>query len=218
MIGAHADDETLGLGGTILKAASNNSIVDVLIVTDSTSSQYVNDNNKKKIRNANLKAACNKLQVNNIFEFNFPDMQLDSISHIKLNIKIAKLINKEMYNTIFVHHPNDINKDHQILFDSVMVACRPQPKSSVTSVLTYYVVSSTEWGGYEASTMFRPNVFINISEFIDQKIEVFKIYKDEIREYPHPRSIENIINTAKYFGSQVGMGFAEPFKLLRLLN
>ena len=54
VIGAHADDETLGLGGTILKAASNNSIVDVLIVTDSTSSQYVNDNNKKKIRNANL--------------------------------------------------------------------------------------------------------------------------------------------------------------------
>ena len=59
-------------------------------------------------------------------------MQLDSISHIKLNIKIAKLINKEMYNTIFVHHPNDINKDHQILFDSVMVDCRQQPKSSVT--------------------------------------------------------------------------------------
>ena len=59
---------------------------------------------------------------------------------------------------------------------------------------------------------------MDISDFIDQKILAFECYKDEIRKYPHPRSVENIINTAKFFGSQIGVKFAEPFRLLRLLN
>lgn len=218
VIGAHADDETLGVGGTILKARSLHSTVDVLIVTDSTSSQYIGDLDKKESRGSNLALACNKLDVNNLFELKFPDMKLDTIPHVDINIEISQFIEKGRYDTIFVHHPGDINKDHQILFDSVMVACRPKPESNVSAILTYYVVSSSEWGGYENATIFTPNVFVDISQFIEKKIRAFKSYKDEIRQYPHPRSEENIINTSKYFGAQVGLESAEPFRLLRLLN
>jgi len=217
VLGAHPDDETLGVGGTILKAHSNNSIVDVLIATDGASSQYAGDSTKQSLRSNYFSSACEILKINNIFQLDFPDMKLDTIPHIDLNMQISDVIQKGNYDTIFIHHPHDINKDHQILFHSVMVACRPI-LSKTPSIYTYYTVSSSEWGIYESNTIFCPNVFVDISEFIDQKIAAFECYKDEIRDYPHPRSIENIINTAKFFGSQIGVHFAEPFRLVRLLN
>ena len=217
VLGAHPDDETLGVGGTILKAYSNNSTVDVLIATDGASSQYAGDSKKQSLRSNYFSSACEILKINNRFQLDFPDMRLDTVPHIDLNMQIADVIQKGNYDTIFIHHPHDINKDHQILFHSVMVACRPTGLKN-PSIYTYYTVSSSEWGIYEANTIFCRNVFVDISEFIDQKIAAFECYKDEIREYPHPRSLENIINTAKFFGSQIGVQFAEPFRLVRLLN
>ena len=52
-------------------------------------------------------------------------------------------------------------------------------------------------------------------KFIDLKLTALSKYTDEVREFPHPRSLENVENVAKYFGSQVGLKFAEPFCLIR---
>ncbi len=40
VIVAHPDDEVLGMGGTIAKLVKNGCVVDVMIVTDGSSSQY----------------------------------------------------------------------------------------------------------------------------------------------------------------------------------
>jgi hypothetical protein len=66
--------------------------------------------------------------------------------------------------------------------------------------------------------MFCPNVFIDIEKYIDLKLNALSKYTDEVREFPHPRSLENVENVAKYFGSQVGLKFAEPFRLIRSIN
>lgn len=217
VLGAHSDDEVLGVGGSILKAKNNNSKVDVLIVTDSASSQYAQ---KGKIENrlSDLHQCSNLLKVDNVFQWDFPDMRLDTIPHIELNKKLEEFILQYNYDTIFIHHPYDINKDHQILFASLMVACRPVPSQKVKTILTYYTPSSTEWGGYEKNRNFCPNIFIDIEEYIDLKLEGLSKYKDEIRDFPHPRSLINVENLAKYFGSQVGLRFAEPFCLIRSID
>jgi LmbE family N-acetylglucosaminyl deacetylase len=217
VLGAHSDDEVLGVGGTILKAKDNNSKVDVLIVTDSASAQY-NEKQKLDNRDSNLHQCCKILKVDNVYQWNLPDMRLDTLSHLEINKRLSSFIEKSDYDIIFIHHPHDINKDHQVLFDSLMVVCRPIPKHRIESILTYYTPSSTEWGGFERSRMFCPNVFIDIENYIDIKLEALSEYADEVRQFPHPRSIENVENIAKYFGAQVGLRFAEPFCLIRSIN
>lgn len=217
VIGAHSDDEVLGVGGTILKAKDNNSKVDVLIVTDSASAQYVE---KKKItkRDGDLHQCCNILGVDNVYQLDFPDMRLDTLSHLEINKRLEEIIHASCYDTIFIHHPYDINKDHQILFDSVLVVCRPKIENTVQTILTYYTVSSTEWGGFDRNTIFIPNIFINIDKYLEKKLLALSQYTDELRAFPHPRSIENVENVAKYFGSQVSCLAAEPFCLIRSIE
>lgn len=218
VIGAHADDEVLGVGGTIAKLSSQGSLVDVLIVTDSTSSQYQSYKNLgdvDKNRQSGLEKCCDILGVNNIHQLNFPDMRLDQVAHIELNRAISKIIDSSNYDTIFVHHHSDVNLDHQMVFKSVMVCTRPVPNSSIKNVLSYYTPSSTEWGSISPSTAFMPNIFVEISDNMDIKLSAFEAYTDEIREFPHPRSSKNLLAVAEYYGSSVGLPLVEPFVSIR---
>lgn len=218
VVGAHSDDEVLGVGGTILKAKAQGCTVDVLIVTDSASTQYQNDEHRQLKRKSHLEESCSILGVDNFYQWDLPDMRLDTISHVELNQKIESLLITNSYNTVFIHHANDINMDHQVLFNSLMVATRPVPDQTVTSIYSYFTPSSSEWGGFDRSRIFCPNVFIDIGGFIDLKLKALNAYSDELRAYPHPRSIENVRNVAQYFGSQVGLECAEAFELIRCVQ
>ncbi len=218
VLGAHTDDETLGVGGTILAAKKQKAKVDVLIVTDSVSTQYENSSDKQEKRISHFEECCNVLGVDNAHQWDLPDMRLDTLAHVDLNKKLDIFLNNGKYDTVFVHHPYDINKDHQLLFESLMVVARPTPTQTIKSIYTYYTPSSTEWGGFNNSNIFCPNFYIDISPHLDKKKEALLKYVDEIRDFPHPRSIENIEYCAKYFGAQVGLDAAEPFNLIRSIE
>jgi len=49
------------------------------------------------------------------------------------------------------------------------------------------------------------------------KIEAMKAYESELKEYPHPRSLEIVEALAKKRGSEVEVKFAEAFMLVREL-
>ena len=66
-----------------------------------------------------------------------------------------------------------------------------------------------------AENQFIPNVFLNIKNEIDTKIKATSCYRTEMRPYPHPRSQEAMRVYAKYWGIQVGIEYAEPFRLIR---
>ena len=91
VLGAHSDDEVLGVGGAILQAKENNSEVDVLIVTDSASAQY-KQKQKLEDRDSNLHQCCNLIKVDNVFQWDLPDMRLDTLSHLELNKKLGAFI------------------------------------------------------------------------------------------------------------------------------
>jgi len=215
VIGAHSDDEVLGVGGTILKAISLGSNVSVLIVTDSVSAQYKNVSNAIQIRDDFLDKSCSALGVHDFERLSFPDMQLDTVPHVRLNEAISDFIHKRDFDTVFTHHPYDINLDHRLLFDSVSVACRPIPGQSIKTLITFYTPSSTEWGAVDSNRIFQPNLFIDIKNQLKSKIKALQVYETELRVFPHPRCEENIRLMAGYFGSQVGIEAAEAFKLIR---
>lgn len=214
VIAAHPDDEILGVGGTIPLIINNGGSVDVLVVTDGSSTQYLDDSDILERKFDEARSASGIVGARLLSRLNFPDMKLDKVLHVDLNMALEEVIRVGEYDTIFSQNDSDVNLDHYEVFKSAITACRPQPGQLVKRFYKYYVNSSTDWGGFSSSKPFSPNVFFNISKTIAIKEKAMMAYVSELREYPHPRSIEAINNTAKYFGNIVGYEFAEPFELV----
>jgi LmbE family N-acetylglucosaminyl deacetylase len=218
IIGAHPDDETYGMGGTIAKYTSRGIVVHVLIITDGSSSQY---NNYKEMIMRKKKEAKNAMEILGVEKIeleSFPDMKLDTIPHIEINKLIENKIKNFNPSIIFTHHWGDINKDHRLVFESTIVATRPINNQTLKSIYTYETPSSTEWSSMELNDKFVPNLFIDISEFMDQKIKAIEAYESELRKFPHPRSTEAVRAYDKKNGIIIGRTFAERFTLIRSIQ
>lgn len=214
VVGAHPDDEVLGVGATIplIKAAGGR--VTVCIVTDGSSTQYSGDAVTRREKDGNLLAANEILGTDEVIHWSFPDMRLDTVPHVELNKALEDLLGKRSFDTVFVHHAHDVNLDHQAIHRSVLVAARPTPGQSVRRILSYHVNSATEWGARSEQRQFCPNVYFDVSTTIQKKLEAMKCYGVELRKFPHPRTLQALEHRARVWGSEVGYEYAEAFKLL----
>lgn len=215
VIAAHPDDEVLGVGGTISKYRELGYEIYTHIVTDGSSTQYAGDKNKLKQKKEEAIKANEILGVKKVYFGNLPDMKLDTVPHVAINKEIERTIKVVKPNIVFTHHAGDVNKDHKLIFESTLVACRPN-KDVVQEIYSYEVPSSTEWSDSSQNDFYIPNVFISLNKKnIDRKITAMKKYETEIREYPHPSSIKSLINYSRYRGNQIGKDYAEAFRLIR---
>lgn len=209
VISAHPDDEVLGCGATIAKHVNNKDKVYVVIVADGATARY------KDNMISLLKDSCHKsnklLGVKQVFFLGFKDQYLDSVPLIEIIKSIETIKSKVKPDVVYTHSYTDLNKDHQVVNKATLTAFRPVDKQKV-QIYSYEVNSSTEWN---PSDVFRPNIYIDITNFISKKIKAFECYKSEIRDYPHPRSKEAIIALAKYRGFQSALKYAESFHLIR---
>ena len=73
-----------------------------------------------------------------------------------------------------------------------------------------------------ASSLYNPLIqrarIKNHSQFVKDKTKAMSFYKSELKEYPHPRSLDGIEVLAKKRGMEVGLKYAEAFMLLREIN
>jgi len=213
VICAHPDDETLGLGGTIRKHIEKKDSVFILCFTHG---QFDRDDSDKGIewRENQAKSAFKILGIKNSKFLKYPDQNLESIPLTKLSKDIEAVINKIRPNIVYTHFWDDMNQDHKRVFEASLIATRQVPKSSVKELICYETPSSTDWG----KRTFQPNYFIDISKNIENKLKALKKYKDETNEYPHPRSIQAVKYRSGYWGSTLGIKFAEAFIILRKIN
>lgn len=221
VISAHPDDEVLGMGGTIAKLTSQGYEVNVLIVTDGSSSQYRDSVDLTKIIEDKKKETwecAQTLGIKNVYYGELPDMKLDTISHITINKVIESAIEKLKPDTVFTHFWGDVNQDHVNVYKSTLVAVRPIMGQVVKELYCYRIPSSTEWTPCKSDTMFMPNYYVNIEQYAKQKYEAFSKYTTELREYPHPRSVQHLKALDIARGLEVGMGPTETFVLLRKLD
>ncbi len=220
VIAAHPDHEVLGMGGTIAKLVKEGCVVDVLIVTDGSSSQYRDSDHlaeiieSKKIETRNC---ADVLGVRDIYYGSLPDMKLDCTPHIDINQSVEKVVDKVHPDMVFTHFWGDVNRDHQEVYKSTLVAVRPVMGQVVKELYCYRVPSSTEWTPNKADTMFMPNCFVDIEQYAEQKYKAFACYSTELRDYPHPRSVQYLRETDKAAGLRVGVLVAEVFVMLRKL-
>ena len=215
IIAAHPDDEILGCGGTISKLKDTNDI-NVLFMTDGVSAR---GKNKKEIIKRK-KACINLFKYLNLprpIFFNFPDNEMDKISLLKITKKIEGKIKIYKPDTIFTHFSHCLNIDHRLTYEAVITACRPINKLSVKKILSFEIPSSTDWALFKGKN-FQPNYYIDISRHLKKKIDLIKFYKQELRNYPHSRSIKSIISLANVRGVSCGVKHAEGFYLNRFID
>ena len=220
VIVAHPDDELLGCGASIAKWTASGILVHVLIMAEGiTSRDVIRDKYEKSGELSQLEKLAHQagkiLGVNSVTLLGFPDNRMDSLDRLDVIKAAEKEIERLKPDTVVTHHSGDLNIDHRIINEAVVTACRPQPENTVHRILSFEVPSSTEWQSSTSILAFQPNWFEDVSKTIDKKIEALKIYQSEMREWPHSRSLKNIINLSKYRGSSVGREAVEAFVLLR---
>jgi LmbE family N-acetylglucosaminyl deacetylase len=131
---------------------------------------------------------------------------------------VEELIAKFDPAVIYTHHPGDLNVDHGVVYRAVLTASRPLPGQRVREIYAFEVASSTEWAFQRLEPSFRPNVFVDISSTLENKVAALACYDTETRKFPHPRSPEAVRAIAMRWGSVAGFPAAEAFELIRLLR
>lgn len=215
IIAAHPDDEILGCGGTILKYKEEKNIK-IIFLTNGVSSRSKNKKDIDKRKKECLKL-FKYLNIEKPVFLNFPDNQLDKIPLLRIVKKIEKIIKNYKPKIIFTHFENCLNIDHQITYKAVITACRPLPSSSVKEILSFEVLSSSDWAIFQKK-QFQPNYFVKIDRQIKEKLKCLKFYKSELKKYPHSRSLNAIEALAKIRGSSSGNKFAEGFIIIRKIE
>ena len=216
IIAAHPDDEVLGMGGTIKKLSkAGNKIKVIFLSTGILARRPLNGQKKVKELRINAKSAAKVLGVNQVDFMDFPDNEMDLISNLQLTKTIENEIMNYKPSTVYMPTKYDVNVDHQAVYNATITATRPQKNMFVQNVISFEIPSSTEW--YFPSE-FSPNLFIDITKEFKSKTNALKKYKNEIRKFPHPRSIDALEAIAKRWGSVSGFQYAEAFNLVRKLE
>jgi len=218
IIAAHPDDDILGCGGVISRSKRyyDNTVYKVIFIAEGSTCRF-DDPESPEARNEILKRnldgieALKYLKVDDQHFYNLPCGRLDQVPQIEINKIIENEINEFKPDTVFTHSKCDSNIDHHKVYDATIIATRPG--CGVNKVLSYEVLSSTEWG---FSKSFTPNVFFKLSEEdIINKWNALSKYESELKEYPYPRSQKGIKSLAQYRGIQSGNEYAEAFQLIR---
>lgn len=200
---AHADDETLGAGGTIVKLARGGWNAQVVILSDG----IVRVRGKVQDNREDAKTACRVLGVGEPRFLGFADQKFDSVPVADLAGAVANLgLEPDL---VITHAETDLNGDHRLACEAAKIVARP--KGRPISLLACEIPNTTLWNGRP----FAANYYVDIRGTLERKVAAFSSYRNELRPYPHPWSRKGLKLLAEYHGMQSGLGMAEAFSLVR---
>ncbi len=200
VVSVHPDDETLGLGGSILRFKDEGKFIFWLNIT--------NGNEKQK---EYIPIVEKEYNFDRTFNLNFPEIILTDEYIPKIIGKVSEIINEIKCDTIFLPNRSDIHTDHQITFKSIISAAKSFRFPFIKNILMYETLSETEYAPALHENVFIPNFFIDISNTIERKIKIMSIFESEILQDYDPRSYNVIKALNKYRGSRIGVDYAESF-------
>lgn len=210
VIAVHPDDETLGCGGTLLRHKANNDEIHWLICTD------IDENNPYyKTRGSEIKCVEDEYKFDSTHVLQLKTMKVDEYSMSELIGRMSKVINEVKPNIIYLPFKGDVHSDHRKIFEVAYSCTKSFRYSFIKKIYMMETLSETEFAPSTKEDSFIPNVFVDISKFMDKKIEIMKIFESEISNQPFPRSERNLRALATLRGSTCGCEYAESFVLLK---
>jgi len=208
----HRDDEIIGVGGTILKRKAAGDTVSVCLVT-AREGEVLPDVTMRIHREMQ---ACHAFcGVDHYFGLPFGANLMETYSRKERNAAFLEVLKKTQPDEVYVPHWGDMQLDHRITTETAMVALRPKYGNNVKRIYAYETLSETGLNTPTAENAFIPNVYEDISEFLDKKLEAMRFYQSQLHPFPDLRSEESIEALAKFRGATVNVKAAEAFMLVR---
>jgi LmbE family N-acetylglucosaminyl deacetylase len=213
---AHPDDEILGFGGAGAKLVKQGELVQSVILCGNA--------NARTRRPSDEELLQDMLKANSLLGFNepvlgdFPNIRMNNVDHLEIVQFIESQIAIFKPYRIFTHHPDDLNNDHLQVSRACIAASRYfQRRDDLPPLhsLSYMEIqSATDWSFNAGGSGFSPNLYIEIEQEIDKKIEALACYRNVMRPFPHPRSLESLRGLAAYRGGQCGQKYSEAFQTI----
>ena len=215
VIAPHADDEVIGCGGIIARAAKNGSQVKLVVMaTGGIKHHHLEEIASTDDRLAEMKSAAQTLGIR-ATQVLFPgrDMRLEELPMLELVTALDGVIRADDFDECYIPEPSH-NRDHQLTNEAAIAALRPSGRRPMNLVAAY------EGTSYDFRTATTPagTLYVDIAATLDSKIEALHHYTSQARTYPHPMSEEAIRRLAAMRGMECGVDYAERFRVLRMVH
>ena len=204
VIGAHADDIELGLGGTISKYTSTGNEVHSLLITHSAYSDF--NGNVLRSRETAMQEAHSAAKVLGITDVQCLEYETKKVTYtVDLIEDINRHIDRIRPDIIYTHWDGDINQDHSAISQATIVAGRNSPR-----ILMY----RSNW--YKSYKHFENCMYVDITDHIENKIKSIEAHVSEVSRRG-PGWIEFFKGHCMINGQEVGVRYAESFQPVKWL-
>ena len=214
VIAPHPDDEVLGTAGTIARFAQQGGDVTVGTIAAHMPPLYTEEIHARTVEEA--KQAHRLLGVNESIFLDNPAVLLGNLDLPDFNSMVFNIVKKASPDILLMPYV-DRHVDHRMVFEACMVASRPVDVGrNIKICAAYESISETHWNAPHLEPNFTPNWCVDISDYIDLKLDAMKCYQSQLQTFPQSRSLEALRALALFRGSQAGMGYAEAYHVLRM--
>ena len=214
-VAVHADDETLGCGGTILKHKAQGDKINWLLLTGPVPNhpnnfrpEFIED------RNALVRQVAEMYGYDSLEYLALPTQLLHALDLRDIIKRVSEVIKRIKPNVVYMMFANDVHSDHRVAFDAVYSCTKSFRYPFIERIYMMETLSETEFALATPARTFIPNVYVDITEFMERKLEIMAMYAKEVMEEPYPRSLSSIKALARLRGSRAGVMYAEAFQLL----
>jgi LmbE family N-acetylglucosaminyl deacetylase len=216
IVSVHPDDETVGCGGTILKHREAGDSLFWLIATQA----FEPDRSAEIIQRKadEVAAVAQSYRFAEVYKLGLPTTRLDTLPQVEVMASIREVACQVKPDWIYLVNRSDVHSDHRLVFEAAMAVFKPFFREfGTTRILCYECLSSTDAAPALPERAFVPNVFSDITSWVDRKIEIMRLYETEAQPDPLPRGPSAIRALARYRGATIGVEYAEAFMLIREL-
>lgn len=209
VVAVHPDDETLGCGGTLLGHKASGDSIHWLICTESDNKEFA------AVRNKEIQSVAKMYDFDSLHNLHLTSTKVDEYAIGDIIHKISQVIQELQPTTLYLPFRNDVHTDHRTIFDAVFSCTKSFRYPFIEKIFMMETLSETEFGAPFREDMFLPTKYVNISSYLQKKLDIMRVYKSELGKHPFPRSEQNIVALATYRGATAGCEYAESFMLLK---
>lgn len=218
VIAPHADDEALACGGTMARLADQGTQLKVLFLSVDGFHHYGHPGGTTyEQRLEEIEAVAKILGFEWEIVYGDQDLieKLDTVPKRDLVDRFERELNDFQPDLVLLPSGDDYDQDHVAVFDTIIAALRPIApvfgKWLVPDVLVYESPKIMWW----VDKIARPEAFVDISDVVDRKLEALAAYETQARPSPHIRCEESVRALACLRGKEIGVEYAEAFRVLR---
>lgn len=214
IVAPHPDDEAISSGGLVMFGKKHSSKVLVLYISVGFSRQFVTGKTTEKER---MPEIANASKLGN-FEYKIAFQgesftKLDTLPQKDLIEVIEDTSHEFKPNIVCIPFRNSFNQDHRAVALASIAAFRPLPQTLRHQPKV--ILESEEPYSWTIGEVFKPNFYLDISDHMEEKLDLLSCHKTQLRDDPFPRSVENLKRLAGVRGAEIGVKFAEAYNLIK---